>query len=395
MAIIRVNRKRPYRAVIRFQGKQLTKSFLRKIDAEKWEREILLQRDTGSLTLETKQVGLTLDELRERVEQEYCPYRQSPSTQKIESLLYRRHVSPVLGKHELGKLKRTHFQELLSYLSSEKKLKNGHVNRMRQILSCMYSQAMNWELVDHNPLTDIRKLPERNYSKDEAIQYVTQEEAVRLLSWLEENDSWLYPKVRTLLNTGLRFGEMRALRPQDLIRGPHGYYLQVGRSYCKHTGQILNRTKGRRSRMIPLGQGMSEFLLMESQGKQPDAPLLWEDWTECRYPNKFRDRFNRALKEAKVRRIRVHDLRHSFAVHFLERGGHLYDLQKLLGHQSLRLTERYSHFSAAMTERSRGLVDHGTGASITVIDGGQRNETLHKPLHKASGSDFDAGSKES
>jgi hypothetical protein len=152
MAIIRVCRKRPYRAVIRVQGKQLTKSFLRKVDAERWEREMLLQRETGGLTLEIKQSTLTLDELRERVEREYCTYRQSPSTQKIESLLYRRHVSPLLGKSELGNLRKKHFQELFSYLSSEKGLKNGHVNRIRQIISCMYSQALNWELVEHNPV---------------------------------------------------------------------------------------------------------------------------------------------------------------------------------------------------------------------------------------------------
>jgi len=54
-----------------------------------------------------------------------------------------------------------------------------------------------------------------------------------------------------------------------------------------------------------------------------------------------------------------------------------------LGPHSIQLTERYSHFSAAMSDRSRGLVDHHGNPRVlqpklTVIDGGVRSEMSHK-----------------
>jgi integrase len=51
-------------------------------------------------------------------------------------------------------------------------------------------------------------------------------------------------------------------------------------------------------------------------------------------------------KESQTRRapiIRFHDLRHTFASNFLMGGGNIYDLQKILGHSTIQMTERYLH----------------------------------------------------
>jgi site-specific recombinase XerD len=75
-----------------------------------------------------------------------------------------------------------------------------------------------------------------------------------------------------------------------------------------------------------------------------------------------RDHFERDMKEACVKRIRWHDLRHTFASHFVMRGGSLYDLQKLLGHRDLRTTERYAHL----------MPEHvASKTELVAIDGGR------------------------
>jgi site-specific recombinase XerD len=52
-----------------------------------------------------------------------------------------------------------------------------------------------------------------------------------------------------------------------------------------------------------------------------------------------------ALKRAGLRRIRFHDLRHSFASQLVSVGRSLKEVQELLGHQSIQMTMRYAHLA--------------------------------------------------
>ena len=53
--------------------------------------------------------------------------------------------------------------------------------------------------------------------------------------------------------------------------------------------------------------------------------------------------FKAALKRAGIEDFRFHDLRHTFASHFVMRGGDLKALQEILGHKTLTMTMRYAH----------------------------------------------------
>jgi integrase len=56
-------------------------------------------------------------------------------------------------------------------------------------------------------------------------------------------------------------------------------------------------------------------------------------------------------------RFRIHDLRHAFAVRWLEAGGNIYRLQKHLGHSSIKTTEGYlDHLPEDIHDVVRGLV---------------------------------------
>ena len=68
----------------------------------------------------------------------------------------------------------------------------------------------------------------------------------------------------------------------------------------------------------------------------------------------------RACRDAEVRYIRFHDLRHTFASHFMMNGGELYTLQKLLGHHSVTMTERYAHLSPTYLDKARDVVSFGS-----------------------------------
>jgi len=70
-----------------------------------------------------------------------------------------------------------------------------------------------------------------------------------------------------------------------------------------------------------------------------------------------------------VKPFRFHDLRHWFAVDYLRRGGSIYDLQKILGHSSIRTTENLSGVpdaGRAATEQEGGMSVR-TGAKVGTV----------------------------
>ena len=59
----------------------------------------------------------------------------------------------------------------------------------------------------------------------------------------------------------------------------------------------------------------------------------------------------------RLTRMRFHDLRHEYAIRYLESGGSLYTLQKLLGHGSIRQTERYlAYLTPEQAEKAAGAI---------------------------------------
>ena len=72
----------------------------------------------------------------------------------------------------------------------------------------------------------------------------------------------------------------------------------------------------------------------------------------------------------------LHSLRHTFAVHFLEGGAAVTDLQGVLGHADLSTTQRYMHLSPAATEDAIRLLDgreygvHGVEEFGDILDTG-------------------------
>ena len=67
--------------------------------------------------------------------------------------------------------------------------------------------------------------------------------------------------------------------------------------------------------------------------------------------------FNHALKQAGITDICFHSCRHTFASHFVMNGGSITDLQRILGHSDLKLTQRYAHLSPTYLRKSIEVVD--------------------------------------
>ncbi len=153
-------------------------------------------------------------------------------------------------------------------------------------------------------------------------------------------DAWPNVRDRALLELlyggGLRISEALGLSLTDI-------------DMRRGTARVLG--KGSKERVVPLSRASLQALqdYLTSRGRQfPDCPAdpLWlsdrgKPLSRFRAAKIIKLRLGSLLPEASP-----HKLRHSFATHLLARGADLRAVQELLGHASVRTTERYTHVTA-------------------------------------------------
>ena len=80
----------------------------------------------------------------------------------------------------------------------------------------------------------------------------------------------------------------------------------------------------------------------------------------------IRLRHRRTCARAGLKAIRVHDLRHTYASHYVMNGGSLADLQGLLGHSTSMMTMKYAHLAPGHLESKSSVVAFSGGSTDTV-----------------------------
>jgi len=143
--------------------------------------------------------------------------------------------------------------------------------------------------------------------------------------------------MKLIYGCGLRVGELIRLELKDIDSNRNRIHIRC--------------SKGNKDRYVPLPTTLLEDLrqyyrlylpkrfLFEGKSHNPDCIVPYSE-------SSIRSIFKRALKKAKTnKRVKLHGLRHSYATHLLEHGIDLRYIQTLLGHQSSRTTEIYTHVS--------------------------------------------------
>jgi integrase/recombinase XerD len=148
--------------------------------------------------------------------------------------------------------------------------------------------------------------------------------------------------LETLYATGARVTELVTLRHSD-VHLERGYVLVTG--------------KGRKQRLVPLGEAAMDLIEVYCQRVRP----LWDQGHPAlflteRHRPMTRQGFWKLLKSyARKAGIEVplspHKLRHSFATHLLDHGADLRAVQEMLGHADISTTQIYTHVSQARLRR--------------------------------------------
>jgi integrase len=205
----------------------------------------------------------------------------------------------------------------------------NHLILLRRVLSV----AHRWQIIDRIP-TFTSASPKR-----ERLDFLTFDEADRLLAAAA-------PPLRLLLllaiRTGLRLGELRALRWRDLHLD--GGYLRVERSLTKAG---FGSPKSGKARTVDLAHDLRDSLRQLAQPPpRPDQLLFAQPTGEPLSEGNVYRSTRAAARAAGIERpIYPHLLRHTFASHCVMRGIPLAVVKEWLGHSESRTTERYAHLA--------------------------------------------------
>ena len=212
----------------------------------------------------------------------------------------------------------------------------------------VYSAGINyakkrWEIELVNPISGLY-YPH----KPGRLRYLEKHEAAALLHHARQHRArYLADFIELALNTGARKNELLQIQNKsiDLQRK-----ILTIEAYTTKTGK---------RRYLPINQAAHHVIERRRTYQQencPESPWLFakRSGERIKFPDKA---FNQATQNAGLEDFTIHDLRHTFASWLVTEGVELIKVRDLLGHSSIRMTERYAHLAPNRLHEAVGVLD--------------------------------------
>lgn len=213
------------------------------------------------------------------------------------------------------------------------------INKLRWSAEAIYRRAGRVWNVAHNPFLNVERQPHRP-SLD--FNILTPDEVVVLsVNAVTAQDGALFT---VAAYTGLRLGELRALRWTDLDFGSR--LVHVRRSYVRDAFKMPKSGRVRSVPMIDQVIPPLDALSRRALFTEPEDLVFVNDVGGVVEESALRRRFYTALDGAKLKRVRLHDLRHSYCS-LAVRAYRLDEVRAYAGHADIAMTMRYVHFVPA------------------------------------------------
>ena len=209
-------------------------------------------------------------------------------------------------------------------------------NKVLNVLHGIFSRAKKVWGLPLNPAAELERYPGRN-SGD--IEVFSPEEAHALLRAAhDDRDAAVYA---TAAFTGLRMGELRALKWRDV-----DFPRSVIRVRASYAAGELSVPKSGKVRSVPMVDEVAQRLAVLSAREHfvgDDDLVFCEPGGGWLNDDRLRRRYETALRGAELRRLRFHDLRHTFGSLAITRTD-IVEVQAWMGHADIQTTMRYLHY---------------------------------------------------
>jgi len=285
------------------QRQKLKRGFPSKKEAAAWERNFLeRQQGNPDMTFQTL-CALYMEDITMHLKE---------STVDGKEHRIRNHILPYFGDKRVNEIKPADIRKWQGIII-EKELSPTYQRLLNGNLNTIFNFAKRYYGLIANPCAPVKTIGK---AKAGRMEFWTQSELVAFLDYTKDTETKLAFQI--LFYTGLRFGEMLALNPNADIDLENGA-LTVSKTHHRKRGKdIITSPKtdnGNRVVMLPsflvelIGDYMSHIYDIQSR----ERLFLFSR-------NKLRRAMERGCRQSGVKRIRLHDIRHSHVSMLIEMG---------------------------------------------------------------------------
>jgi integrase len=375
-----------YWIFINYKGRRTSRQVGTLKAANKVKEQIEARLKLGQDALpKEKTTAPTLQNYWDGFEQTYLPSGVRQSTMESYQCSFKNHILPELGNVRLDELTRDKVKTFVASLvqkrykrtvkvvstngDGEKRIEIKTVERplsrasIRIIvaeLTAVMNHAKEDGIISTNPAGGMGRLYKQAPIVHEEIQPLTHQEVLLFLEIARIHFAEFFPLFLCAIHTGLRSGELAGLQWGDIDFVSK--FLTVRRNFTRgriektKTDQIRRvdvsdaliqelQTVKRKRRVDYLAEGKNEipnwvFLTRGRRLKDGDR----DEGRQLEMHNAKTRYFHKCLEKAGIRRIRFHDLRHTFASQLIQNGESLAYVKDQLGHSSIKMTvDVYGH----------------------------------------------------
>ena len=333
---------------------KLKRGFATKKEAQAWERDFLQQK--------TADVNMTFESFVQLYEKDIKPKLKLNTWLTKDSIIQKK-ILPYFKKRKLSEITakdiidwQNEIRELTD--SKGKSYSLTYLRTVHNQLSCIFNHAIRYYGLQLNPA---QRAGNMGTEERREMLFWTKEEYEKFADAMMDKPMSYYA-FEMLYWCGIREGELLALTPADFDFANET--VRINKSYQRLKGQdVITTPKTNKSnRIITMPQFLCEEMqeyLKQFYNVEPDSRI---------FPiskHYLHHEMNRGSKETGVKRIRIHDLRHSHISLLIDMGFTALAIADRVGHESIDITYRYAHlFPTRQTEMAEKLDVQRTGKGV-------------------------------
>ena len=321
------------------------RGFATKREAQEWERQFLMQKQAD--------VNMTFESFAALYEKDVKPKLKLNTWLTKESIIQKK-ILPYFKNRKLSEIKAT---DIIDWQNEIRKLTDSkgkpysttYLKTVHNQLSAIFNHAVKYYGLQVNPA---QRAGNMGSEERREMLFWTKEEYLKFADAMMDKPISFYA-FEILYWCGLRLGELLALTPADFDFEKNT--LRVSKSYQRIGGaDIITSPKTPKSNRTVK---MPDFLAEEVADYI--AGLYGADDETRIFPiskSFLHHEMDRGAREAGVKRIRIHDLRHSHISLLIDMGFSAVAIADRVGHESIDITYRYAHlFPSKQVEMAEKL----------------------------------------